>query len=365
MQKVLRSLVISFVTLFALSYAQEMMGTTVATGLNGPMGVLVAEDGSVWIVDSGMGGEETIEATNPDTGEKITATVGDTARIVKVAADGTQTDVATLPSIFTGQEATGGARLALLDGTLYATSGFWVETSGPTPLPLMSTIVKIENDTITQVADTWAFENSENPDGFIKESHPYGLAAGPDGKLWVADAGANTVYTVDPSSGEISLVATLDGIAGPLPNPARGNAQESDPVPTGIVVNEDGSAYVSLLPGFPFLPGSAKVVKINSDGTTSDYATGLTMVTDLQMAPDGNLYAVQLGVFTEQGPTPNSGAVVRITEGQTEEVLSGLSFPTAIAFNSAGDAYLTINGAGAPGTGEVQMFAGIAKPDTQ
>jgi DNA-binding beta-propeller fold protein YncE len=362
MQKVLRRLIFALVMLFAIGYAQDMMGTTVAKGLNGPMGVLVAEDGSVWVIDSGMGGDQTIEGINPETGEKITATVGNSARIVKVAADGTQTDVATLPSLFTGQEATGGARLALLDGTLYATSGFWVETSGPTPLPLMSTVVKLENDTITQVADTWAFESSNNPDGFVKESHPYGLATGPDGNLWIADAGANTVYTVDPSSGDITLVATLGGIAGPLPNPGRGNAQESDPVPTGIVVDQDGSAYVSLLPGFPFLPGSAKIVKISADGTVSDYATGLTMVTDLQMAPDGNLYAVQLGVFTEQGPTPNSGVLIRIKDGQTEEVLSGLSFPTGISFNSAGDAYLTINGAGAPGTGEVQMFTGIAKP---
>jgi DNA-binding beta-propeller fold protein YncE len=362
MQKGLRGLAAVLIMILAIGYAQDMTGKTVAKGLNGPMGVLVAEDGSVWVIDSGMGGDKAIEGTNPETGEKITAMVGDSARIVKIAADGTQTDVATLPSIFTGQEATGGARMALLDGTLYATSGFWVETSGPTPLPLMSTVVKLKEGTITQVADTWAFENTQNPDGFIKESHPYGLAAAPDGKLWIADAGANTVYTVDPSSGEITLVATLPGIAGPLPNPARGNAQESDPVPTGIVVNDDGSAYVSLLPGFPFIPGSAKVVKIAADGTVSDYADGLTMVTDLQLAPDGNLYAVQLGVFTEQGPTPNSGAVVRIKDGQAEEVLSGLSFPTAIAFNSAGDAYLTINGAGAPGTGEVQMFAGLAQP---
>jgi sugar lactone lactonase YvrE len=362
MHKAVKGLVVVLVIMLAVANAQEATGKTVAKGLNGPMGVLVAEDGTLWVIDSGTGGEQTIEGTNPDTGEKITATVGDSARIVKVSADGTQTDVANLPSIFTGQEATGGARMALLDGTLYATSGFWVETSGPSPLPLMSTVVKLENDTITQVADTWAFENSNNPDGFIKESHPYGLAAGPDGNLWVADAGANTVYKVNPSSGDITLVATLAGITGPLPNPARGNAQESDPVPTGIVVNEDGSAYVSLLPGFPFLPGSAKVVTIAPDGTVSDYASGLTMVTDLQQGPDGNLYAVQLGVFTEQGPTPNSGAVVRIKDGQSEEVLSGLSFPTAIGFNSAGDAYITINGAGAPGTGEVQLFAGVARP---
>jgi DNA-binding beta-propeller fold protein YncE len=118
MQKVLRGLVVSLVIMLAVSYAQDAMGKTIAKGLNGPMGVLVAEDGSVWVIDSVMGGDQSIEGTNPDTGEKITATVGNSARIVKVAPDGTQTDVASLPSIFTGQEATVGARLALLDGTL-------------------------------------------------------------------------------------------------------------------------------------------------------------------------------------------------------------------------------------------------------
>jgi hypothetical protein len=117
---------------------------------------------------------------------------------------------------------------------------------------------------------------------------------------------------------------------------------------------------VSLLPGFPFLPGSAKVVKVTPDGQVSDYATGLTMLTDLKTGPDGNLYAVQIGIFTEQGPTPNSGAIIRVKEGDaSEEVVSGLSFPTAIAFNDAGDAYVTLNGIGAPGSGEVVMYAGL------
>ena len=35
-------------------------GETIATGLNSPMGVLVAPDGSVWVIDSGMGGDEEI-----------------------------------------------------------------------------------------------------------------------------------------------------------------------------------------------------------------------------------------------------------------------------------------------------------------
>jgi hypothetical protein len=179
--------------------------------------------------------------------------------------------------------------------------------------------------------------------------------------FWVADAGANDLLKVDPMGGGVEVVATFsEGIPGPFPNPNRGDAMEADPVPTGIAFDGSGNAYVSFLPGFPFLPGSAKVVRVSSDGQVSDYAIGLTMVTDLQTGPDGNMYAVQLGQFTEQGPVPNSGAIIRVVEGDGSEVVVGeLSFPTSIDFNADGDAFVTINGVGAPGSGEVVKFAAL------
>lgn len=342
--------------------AAQPMATAVASALNGPMGVLIAPDGSIWVIDSGMGGNQEFTMNSIETGEPITAYVGDTARIVQVMPDGSSQDVAMLPSILNGQEATGGGRLALLGGTLYATTGAWMEGISPERMPLQASVVKLENGQVVEVGNTWDIEASTNPDGFVQETHPYDLTAGPDGMLWIADAGSNTLLKLDPMSGEVSLVATFAGIASPLPNPARGDAMEADPVPTGVVVADDGTAYVSMLPGFPFIPGSAKVVMVAPDGTVSDYALGLTMVTDLEQGPDGHLYAVQLGIFTEQGPTPNSGALIRIKDGASEEVLSGLSFPTSVAFNASGDAYVTINGVGAPGSGEVHMFAAVATP---
>jgi hypothetical protein len=84
------------------------------------------------------------------------------------------------------------------------------------------------------------------------------------------------------------------------------------------------------------------------------------MLTDLQTGPDGMLYAVSIGQFTEQGPVPNMGAVLRIKGGDASEVVvEGLSFPTSIDFNEAGDAFVTINGIGAPGSGEVVRFDGL------
>jgi hypothetical protein len=248
----------------------------------------------------------------------------------------------------------------MLNETLYATvGGFGVDTD---PMPGMATVVRIEDGQVSEVADMWDIESSQNPGGFTLESNPYGLAAGPDGNLWVADAAGNDLLKVDPSTGQVEVVAVFDGVTSPIPNPNRGDALESDPVPTGLAFDEDGELYVSLLPGVPFLPGSAKVVKVTSDGEVSDYATGLTMLTDIRFAPDRELYAVSFGRFTEQGPAPNSGAIIRVKEGSgSEEVLGGLSFPTSIDFNAAGDAYVTINGIGEPGTGKLVVFQGLAE----
>lgn len=338
--------------------------TPFAAGLNGPMGLLVAPDGDVWVVDSGVGGDDTLEAMGPGTAEPESYPFGMSSRVVRISPDGTQTEVATLPSIVMGQEVSGGSRLAWHDGAVYATSGGWIEAGDQAPPEMIAAVVRIDPDggEATVAADTWALEDEQNPDGFIKESHPYGITSGPDGMLYVADAGGNTLLRVDPSTGEVSLVTVFEGVPGMFPNDLRGGAQENDPVPTGITVGQDGALYVSFLPGFPPVPGSARVVRVGDDGAVTEVAGDMTVLTDLQAAPDGALYAVQMADFTEQGPQPMTGRVFRIEDGQPSEVLSGLSFPTAIAFAPDGTAYLTLNGVGAPGSGEVVRYEGLAAP---
>ena len=69
---------------------------------------------------------------------------------------------------------------------------------------------------------------------------------------------------------------------------------------------------------------------------------------------------MQFAVTDEQGPTPSSGALLRVKEGAASEVLvSGLPFPTSIAFNDGGDAFVTTNGVGAPGSGQVLKFTNL------
>lgn len=337
-------------------------GDIIAEGINGPQGLYVDAEGNVYVVDGGLGGDEVITAVSPETGEAVEAAFGLSSQITKIAPDGTTEVIATLPSVLLGEEASGAARVTDIDGTLYATVGAWQEAMGAeVSAPLFAQIVRIEDGQGVSVANAWDFEASNNPDGSGNiESHPYGIATGPDGMLYVADAGANSLLRIDPASGEIELVATFEALPGVFPNPFMDNQLVTDAVPTAVAFGQDGTIYVSFLSGAPFVPGSAKIVAVAEDGTVSDYATGLTMVTDLKVAPDGLVYATQFGLFTETGPVFNSGSVVRIQEdGTPEVVVDGLPFVTGIGFNADGDGFVAINGLSIPGAGMVVRYSGL------
>lgn len=342
----------------ALAQGCEITGE----GLNGPMGVLVDPDGNVWVTDSGVGGAQRIQALNPEAGSLVPATVGTSARLLRInAADGSMDEVAFLRSVAMEGGASGGNRIAILDGTIYVSVSDWLSTPDRPAPKGIGDIVSVDPETrkTTQVFNGWEFESTQNPYGVVMHAHPFGLLAGSDGLLWVADAGANAVYTVDPATGEATVKAVLEPLPGVFPRPDYDNQMLTDPVPTSLAL-KDGGLYVSLLSGVPFVPGSAKVQAIAEDGALTDYATGLTMLTDMRTGPDGNLYATTFAVFGEQGPIPGSGAVVRIGEGDTSEVVvSGLNFATSLDFDADGNLYVATNGMGAPGSGTVEMCAAV------
>jgi len=309
---------------------------TIATGLNGPQGVMAAADGSVWAID--------------------------TNAVTRVAGDGSKTTMASLPTT-PGPEGApvGGSRLVQFGGLILATNGQWDvnENRQGDPPAGVAAVLKIENGGWSTFADMWAYEKANNPDGKQLDSHPYGMTIGSDGMLYVVDAGANALLKVNPGNGQVAWVATLPGV----PNGSGLGPPASEPVPTGVVRDADGSFYVSYLPGAPFTPGASKIVRIAADGALSDYATGLTSTTDLRRGKDGELYAVQFAIFGQQGPAPNSGALVRIRPGTSSQVvISGLNYPTSVDFNAAGDAILTVGGVGAPGSGAVVKYTKIATP---
>jgi len=330
--------------------------TVVASGLNTPMGVLVEDDGTIWITDSGIGGPDSVEMPDPMSGQMAKLPVGNTARLVRVDPTGTQTDVVPdLPSLILPDAPIGAARIAMWNGSVYFTTGAWMTGIGPRQ-PRNAALMRVDGDQVTEVANTWDIEESQNPEGALVEAHPFGITVGPDNALWIADAAGNDLFRLANPSSSPELVTVFHALPSPVPNAARGNAMEAEAVPTSVAFM-NGEMYVSLLPGAPFVPGDGKVVHVSSTGEVTDYATGFSMLSDLKTGPDGNLYGVSMGVFTDQGPTPNSGAIIRIGPGETSEpVLSGLQLPVALAFDADGNAYVVMSALGQPGAGQVMKY---------
>jgi hypothetical protein len=362
--------------------------TVVASGFINPRYVAVADDGTLYVSEAGTGGDETINAPAAASPVASAATPvaqplgtrGTTGQVSKITPDGTVSVVASgLPS-YNVEGPVGPAGIVFADGQIWLGIG----GAGPItplvqPLPNENSVVKIDptNGNVTKLADIGAYERQNNPQPDTVDSNVYGLARGADGTLYVADAGGNALYSVNPTTNELTLLGVIADI--PLPPPpatpvnAVGAPQASpttgpsqvQAVPTGVAVSPDGAIYVGELTGAPFIQGLANVMQLQSDGTFTPVGTGLTMVVGVAVGPDGNLYASELSLnFLAQPPAP--GRVVRIGDnGNNEVVVDGLPVPNGIAFDKDGNLFVVANTVGQPGAapnGQLLRCDGIASP---
>ncbi|CAG5003204.1 hypothetical protein DYBT9275_03096 [Dyadobacter sp. CECT 9275] len=282
---------------------EEFTVTNFADQLRAPIGFTLDNNNRLWVTEAGTGQND--------------------GSIVMITPEGVKTTVATgFPSVVSNGSIEGMSHPLYKDGKLYVLHGisgmlYTADVSsfqpGNTPLNL-NTFQKEDIGTYVRS------QNLTNP----LNSNIFDLLFGADGHLYIADAGANALIRRDKSNGALSVFARIPDLATGV-----------EAVPTGVVF--DGERFlVSVLGGFPFTPGNAKIFQISTSGTVSEYKGGFTNLSHLTLSKNNKPIVLQLGNFGA-GFEASTG---RVLNEDGDVLLSGLTMPTDIVRSADREFYL-------------------------
>jgi hypothetical protein len=327
----------------------------VATGLNNPRHLRFAPDGSLYVVEAGSGGAGPC-VDNPELGPLC---LGMTGSVTLVKDDGPETRVITgLPSI-TGSDTLGPSDISFTGNKNFVLSiGEGGDLANREAYgaggALLGTLVQgsLKSPGVSLYADVLANEAANNPDGTDINSDPTGILKNGDGYI-VADSGGNAFVRANHKAAftTVTVLPPVDMVAPPFLGLPPGTIIPADSVPTAVAQGPDGAFYFSQLTGFPFQEGKASIFRMIPGQAPTVYATGLTNVTDLEFAPDGGLYAVEIAsAGLLNGPI---GSLVKVHAGSSnpDTVIGGLFAPYGVAIRN-GAAYVS-TGSVAIGGGQV------------
>ena len=356
-----RSLMLAVLTsLLLASAAGGATVTPVMTGLDNPLGLAFGPDRGLYVAEGGRGG-----AGPPCRVVRgIPQCYGATGAISRLRNGVQEKWLTGLPSLAPpgGNNAEAGPQdIAFQFRTIpffgrsdaYVTIGLGGSPEGRTllgpPGALMGKLIKVSaSRELTEIADIAAYEGAVNPAGGPIDSNPFGVLPLSRQQI-VADAGANAIFSV--AGGAVDTLAVFPG----RPNPTPIGPPFIDSVPTATALGPDGALYVSELTGVPFLTGFARIHRVEPDGSTSIYATGLTTVVDLAFADDGTLYALQHASCGPFFACP--GSIVRVGAAAPHAVVfGGLNRPGGMTIGPD-DAFYVSNRSTSAAVGQVLRIA--------
>ncbi len=259
-------------------------------------------------------------------------------------------------------------------GSMWATTG----ASGGEEGGLSDTgqgLHRVLNGDIELIANLFAFEEENDPDGAGVDSNPFGVASLDENTALVTDAAANDLLRVD-KQGNIELIAVfpdelvstanLQGLIG-CPEPFSPDLaficdtpeMPAQAVPTTVAVGPDGYYYVGELKGFPAPAGESNIWRISPDAKGAVCGSsphveklchgGFTSIIDLVFCDNGKLFVAELdelswfAVEVLGGGAGGTISAIDLTTKEVEVVASGIPGLTGITFGKDGKLWATTN----------------------
>jgi sugar lactone lactonase YvrE len=348
--------------------ASEVVSVSViADNLDNPRGLNFAPDGSLYVTESGVGGDGRC-IPGPSL-EGLLSCAGNSGAVTRVK-DGQQERVLTgLPSVAlrpSGNTGEGPQDIQFDSyGNPYLLIGYGgnsTQRDFPEDSPSWGQLYKVDLNTgsLTSIADLAKYEFNNNPDGEATldvsgeiASNPYAFTI-KGHTAYIVDAAANDLLSVGLDGSSLKTVTVLpkQTIENPIfPNLAPGQVAPPEAplpgqipgqvsiqsVPTGVEVGPDGAFYVSEYTGFPFPVGKARILRVDREGKTTVYADGFTQLSDLAFDRKGNLYVLQYSNEPQWKGTSEGSLIQIAPDGTRTTLVSGEGVESATALTIGPD----------------------------